>query len=123
MIILSFKTWKRKHCQYCKFGNFRENFIFANSVKRHICQVKKSQLWHNLPTLVKNKEFSPFREGLCSRNSAPAKFRENKILAKISEFTVLRSEIVFIFSIVKNIGFASGELLQSWDLRRVNYFS
>ena len=25
---------------YCKFGNFRENFIFANSVKRHICDVK-----------------------------------------------------------------------------------
>ena len=21
---------------YCKFGNFRENFIFANSIKRHI---------------------------------------------------------------------------------------
>ena len=27
---------------YCKFGNFRENFIFANSVKRHICDVKNS---------------------------------------------------------------------------------
>ena len=25
---------------YCKFGNFRENFIFTNSVKRHICDVK-----------------------------------------------------------------------------------
>ena len=24
----------------CKFGNFRENFIFANSVKRHNCDVK-----------------------------------------------------------------------------------
>ena len=25
---------------YCKSGNFRENFIFANSVKRHTCDVK-----------------------------------------------------------------------------------
>ena len=23
--------------RYCKFGNFRENFIFANSFKSHIC--------------------------------------------------------------------------------------
>ena len=26
---------------YCRFGNFRENFIFANSIKRHISDVKK----------------------------------------------------------------------------------
>ena len=25
--------------QYCKSGNFRENFIFANCIKRHICDV------------------------------------------------------------------------------------
>ena len=24
---------------YCKSGNFRENLIFANGVKRHICDV------------------------------------------------------------------------------------
>ena len=29
--------------QYCKFGNFRENFIFANNVKRHICDVKNRE--------------------------------------------------------------------------------
>ena len=28
--------------EYCKFGNFRENYIFANNVKKHICDVKKS---------------------------------------------------------------------------------
>ena len=28
--------------KYCKFGNFRENFIFANRVIRHICDVKHS---------------------------------------------------------------------------------
>ena len=35
------------HC-YCKFGNFREYFIFANSVKRRICGVKDSWLGHDL---------------------------------------------------------------------------
>ena len=30
-------TW---HWWYCKSGNIRENFIFANSVKRHICDAK-----------------------------------------------------------------------------------
>ena len=47
---------------YRKFRNFRENFIFANSVKRHICQVKNSRLWHALPTSVMGKDFLPFRE-------------------------------------------------------------
>ena len=28
---------------YCRFGNFRENFIFANSIKRHIRDVKNRQ--------------------------------------------------------------------------------
>ena len=27
---------------YCLFGNFRESFIFAINVKRHICDFKKS---------------------------------------------------------------------------------
>ena len=35
-------------CVYCKSGNFRENFIFTNSVERHICDVKKSRLGHDL---------------------------------------------------------------------------
>ena len=43
--------------EYCKFGNFCENFIFPNSVKRHICKILNSRLWHDLPTPVKGKEF------------------------------------------------------------------
>ena len=34
---------------YCKFGNFRENFIFAKSVRRHICEVQISRLRRDLP--------------------------------------------------------------------------
>ena len=40
--------------EYCKFGNFRENFIFANSINRHICDVK--------PSSVNDRVISPFRE-------------------------------------------------------------
>ena len=49
---------------YCKFGNFRENFIFGNSVKRHICDVNNSRLRHDLhvPISVKDRVISPFRE-------------------------------------------------------------
>ena len=50
------KTSYRRECNqlhhYCKFGNFRDNFIFANSMKKHICDVKKSRLGHNLPSSV-----------------------------------------------------------------------
>ena len=62
---------------YCKFGNFRENFIFTKSVKRNICGVKDSRLRYDLPQSIKGRVISPFREGLI------------KALVKISELTVL----------------------------------
>ena len=31
----------------CKFGNFRENFVFANSYNRHNCDVKNARLGHD----------------------------------------------------------------------------
>ena len=40
---------------YCKLGNFRENIIFAKSIERHICEVKKSLLWHDLPISVNDR--------------------------------------------------------------------
>ena len=59
----------RKHSScldrhYCKFGNFRENFISANSIKRHICDVQTSRLRHDLPISVNDREILLFREGL-----------------------------------------------------------
>ena len=55
--------------EYCKFRNFREKFIFANSVQRHICHCKNSPPGHDLPTSVIRIDWviSPFREGLLSR--------------------------------------------------------
>ena len=43
---------KKRICNYCKCGNFRENFLFPNSVKRHIRHVQYSLLGHDLPTSV-----------------------------------------------------------------------
>ena len=45
---------------YYKSGNFRENFIFANSVKRHSCAAKNSRLVHYLPITVIDGVISPF---------------------------------------------------------------
>ena len=59
---------------YCIFGNFRENFIFANSIKRHICDSFNSRISHDLPISVNDSVILPSHE--------------NKTLAKISEFTV-----------------------------------
>ena len=47
----------------CKYGNFRENFIFANSFKRHICDVKNSRLGHDLPISVNDRVISAFLGG------------------------------------------------------------
>ena len=46
--VLGFPIYKG--LKYCKFGNFRMNFIFTNSLKRHICHVKNSGLGHDSPT-------------------------------------------------------------------------
>ena len=83
----SYQTWILS--DYCRFGNFRENFIFANSIKRYISDVNNLRLRQNLPISINDRVILPFREVLFSRNFAYAKFRENKVLAKISEFTVL----------------------------------
>ena len=60
-----------------------------NSVKRHIYDVKNSQLEHDPPTSVNVKyDFAILRGFYFSQNFANAQFRENRALAKISEFTV-----------------------------------
>ena len=52
---------------YCKSGNFRDNFIFANRVKRHICDVKNLRLGHDLPISVNDGVFSALHEDFVSR--------------------------------------------------------
>ena len=70
--------------KFSRFGNFRD--IFANSIKRHISEVKHSQLRQDLPISINDRVILPFREGFIF-----TKLREKKVLAKISEFTVSAS--------------------------------
>ena len=37
-------------------------FIFANIVKRHICDIKNTQLGHDLPMSVNDRVILPFLE-------------------------------------------------------------
>ena len=48
---------------YCEFGNFRENLIFANSVKRHTCDAQTSRLRHDTPISVNDRVILLFCEG------------------------------------------------------------
>ena len=68
---------------YCKSGNFREKFIFANSVKIHICGFKISRLGPDLPALGNDRVISSFPDSFIF-----TEVREIKTLAKTSEFTV-----------------------------------
>ena len=67
-----------------KFGNFRENYIFPNSVKRYICDVKNLRLGHELSISLNDRVICDFARILFSRDFAYAKFCKNKTLAKIS---------------------------------------
>ena len=46
----------------CKFGNFRENFIFAKSVITDICGGENSRQGRDLPISVNYRVISPIRE-------------------------------------------------------------
>ena len=45
---------------------FRENFIFANSIKRHISDVKNSRLRQELPISINDRVILSFHEGFIS---------------------------------------------------------
>ena len=93
-------------------GNFRENFIFANSAKIHICDVKHSRLWNDLPSSVNYRVISPFSEGLISKNFAISR---KKALAKIFDLTVMSWHREFIkqSSCLKPQGLEFSYLLRS----------
>ena len=44
---------------YCKFGNFRKNFIFTKSIKTHTCDIKNSRQGRDLHISVNYREISP----------------------------------------------------------------
>ena len=55
------RKFKKQLKVYFRFGNFRENFIFANSIKKHI--KKNSRLRQDLPISINDRVMLPFREG------------------------------------------------------------
>ena len=75
------------HNEYCQLRNFCEHFILANSVKIYL-RCKNSRLEHDLRTSVKGSDFCYFTRVLISWNFVVAKFRKNKTLINISEYTV-----------------------------------
>ena len=66
-MFITLKEFDDFSSKYCRSGNFRENFIFADSIKRHVCDIKYSPLGHDLPISVKDRIFSPFREDFVFR--------------------------------------------------------
>ena len=68
---------------------FARIIFFTNSFKRHSCGAKNLGLVHVLPISVINRVISPFCEDfIFAKLRIYAKFRENKSVAKISDFTV-----------------------------------
>ena len=63
-----------KNDDYCKF----DNFIFANSVKRHICDVNNSQQGDYLSSSVNKRMISPFREFYFHETSHMRRFAKIK---------------------------------------------
>ena len=68
---------------YCRFGNFRDYFIFANSIKRHTSDVKNSRLRHDIHK--RQSDFAISR-GFIFTKLRICEVSRNKVLAKISEF-------------------------------------
>ena len=74
--------------RYCIFGNFREKFIFANSVKRHICNIKISQYGHEIPISVNDRVISrmfSFHENKPSRKFPSLQYLTSSLTLKADE--------------------------------------
>ena len=59
----------RMQMRYCRFGNFRENFIFAriyfmNSIKRHISDTKKFAIKARFKYINKRQSYFAISRGL-----------------------------------------------------------
>ena len=47
----------------CKFRHLGYDFIFPNSMKRHICDIRKFEIRHDLPAAVLDRVILSLREG------------------------------------------------------------
>ena len=81
-------------CDTVNLEIFRENFIYQNSVKRHICHVKNSQLLYDLHTSVNNSDFSILREFYFHKTSKMGNFEKIKPLRKFSNLQYITGFMV-----------------------------
>ena len=97
---------------YCKCGNFCENFIFANIVKRHICYVKNSRLGHDLPRSVNDKsDFDISRGFYFHKTSHMRSFVKIKPLLILEcEFFQIHSSFTFEFVWIKKSEIHEGSM-------------
>ena len=68
---------------YCKIRNFRDNFIFANSVKTHICDVRFSGQERDLPLSVNERVISPICEGFIFMKRSFTKINPSRKFPKL----------------------------------------
>ena len=80
-IIATLKICKKDVIYY-----FHENFVFTSNVKSHICDFENLGQRRDLPILVNETVTLLIREDFIFM-----KLRKNKILLKVSEFTVSKS--------------------------------
>ena len=67
---------------------FSREFYVGESNKRHISDVRHSQLGHDIHISVNDRVILPFCEGFIFANLRICEVSQTKALAKISEFTV-----------------------------------
>ena len=73
---------------YCRFGFFARILFSRIALKDIFSDVKNSQQKQDLAISINDRMILPFREGFIFTKTSHPKFRENKVLTKISEFTV-----------------------------------
>ena len=97
----------------CKFGNVRENFIFANSVKWHICGSKfATRAWFIY--IYKRQSDFAILQGFYFHGTLH--ISQNKTLAKISKLTVCWTSVSHVVTFNKIF---KRHLLSCWPTVRV----
>ena len=91
--IMEFKSYNNQYANTVNSEIFRENFIFANSVKRHISKVNKTRHWsmiYLLPISKRQRDF-PISRGFSfhEKKNPWENFRIYSILVKFSNFTYI----------------------------------
>ena len=94
--------------KYSKSGNFRDNLIFANSVKIRICDAERSRLGHDLPISLRQSDFGIsrgfyFHETSHMRSFAKINPRENFRIYSITVSFIDIQVMLHTFRTIKSL--------------------